>query len=392
MEFTDRESKRIIHLPGRIDAENASAAEQELNELAAVEGKQIELDAGQLEYISSAGLRILMNLKRRLESLRIVEVSQEVYEILDVTGFTALLDVQKRLRELSVDGCPMIGRGGNGEVYRLDAETILKLYNEGASLDKIAAEKKYATEAFAAGLPCAISYDTVKVGTRYGIVFELLHAKTVGELVMSDPASIPRLGREMGELMRQLHGTAMPEGRLPRMTDKVLGWIDYIEEKNMGKDDADLMRKVALSIPEKDTLLHCDFHEGNVMIQGEELLLIDLDDICTGNPVYDLSAHYTGHVIGAKAAPESIRKSMGMDVKTAMAMYRNTMEAYLGTQDLSSYEQAMQLFSLFSMLVYLGKGKDSSNMNAQRAAGLMEQVLPKFRQLAPVIMQTVQKI
>lgn len=97
---------------------------------------------------------------------------------------------------VSVEGCELIGKGGNGEVYRLDSETILKVYNESASLDKIAQENKYATAAFKEGLPCAIAYDTVRVGNRYGIVFELLNAVPVGKVVSAHPEQLPGLGAD----------------------------------------------------------------------------------------------------------------------------------------------------------------------------------------------------
>ena len=383
-----------IYLEGRIDSSNAPATEQAL--LAAVSeapGANIAIDAEKLEYISSAGLRVLMKLRRQAKAaLPVMNVSAEVYEIFEVTGFTELLEVQRKLRQVSVEGCELIGQGGNGSVYRLDAETILKLYNEGASLEKIALEKKYATAAFTAGLPCAIAYDTVRCGNRYGIVFELLNAVNVGKAVDRDPDLIPKLGRAMGELFRQLHTTELAAGTVPRMTEKLAGWIDYLEEKYIDPSDAALMRQVASAIPERNTLIHADFHEGNVMVQGEELILIDLDDICIGNPLYDYIGHYMSHVLAAKSAPEVVRLSMGMSVETAYEMYKRTLLAYMDTEDearLAAHEQNMQLLSMFFMLVFLAKSKDSRNLTPERIQGTLAQVLPLFRQSASRICEVV---
>ena len=390
MKTTLENNDLTICLEGRVDSNNAPAVEQEI--MSAVRnapGAHVVLDAGQLEYISSAGLRMLMKLRKQAgTALSVLNASPEVYDIFEVTGFTALFDIRRRLRQVSIDGCEMIGRGGNGEVYRLDQETILKPYNEGTSLEKIALEKKYATAAFTAGLPCAIAYDTVQSGNRYGIVFELLNAVIVGRAVNQDPALIPEMGKSMGALLRQLHTTEMPAGVLPKMNDKMTAWIDYLEEKYLDHADAELMRSVLAAFPEKNTLVHADFHEGNVMLQGNELILIDLDDICTGNPLFDLVAHYAGHVLAAKAAPEGMRYSMGMEAETGLAMYRHTIQAYLGTDDaqqLADYEQSMQLLMLFFTLIYLAKGKDSKNLTPERAQGVLTQILPQFRQMAPMI-------
>ena len=386
----------IIYLEGRIDSNNAPILERDIiSHMNAHPEADLSIDASDLEYISSAGLRILMKLRKKTgKAFPVLNVSPEVYDIFQVTGFTELFDIRKRLRQVSIEGCELIGQGGNGAVYRLDPETILKLYNKGTSLDKIALEKTYATAAFTAGLPCAIAYDTVQSGDQYGIVFELLNAVTVGKAVDQNPDLIPKMGESMGHLLKQLHTTEMPDGVLPKMTDKVTEWIDYLEEEYLDHEDAELMRSVLAAIPEKNTLVHADFHEGNVMLQGDELILIDLDDICTGNPLFDLIGHYSGHVLAAKTAPEAIRASSGMSKETVLAMYRQTIKAYLGTDDeqqLAAYEQRMQLMTLFFTLIYLAKGKDSKNLTPERVQGIIEQILPQFRQMAPMICQIVQE-
>jgi hypothetical protein len=91
----------------------------------------------------------------------------------------------------------------------------------------------------------------------------------------------------------------------------------------------------------------------------------------------------------AELVLDSVRLSMGMDVDAAFAMYRRTIETYLGATDLAGYEQSMQLLSMFHMLLYLAKGKDSKNLTPERVQGLLGMVLPQFRQYAPMIMNVV---
>ena len=144
-------STNTLQLSGRIDSVNAAEWETKLAGQLDTE-KETIFDAAALEYISSAGLRVLLKIQKSLsQKARIVNVSPDVYEILEVTGFSELFDVTKRLRKVSVDGCEVIGQGGNGTVYRIDRETIIKVYNPGTSMEKIALEKKYAREAFKNG-------------------------------------------------------------------------------------------------------------------------------------------------------------------------------------------------------------------------------------------------
>ena len=104
MRYQEENGVLVISLEGRIDSVNAAQVEKELFEIVeAGEDRKVELDASGLEYISSAGLRVLMKLlQTRGEPVTITGVSQEVYEILDVTGFTELFTVKKALRQISM--------------------------------------------------------------------------------------------------------------------------------------------------------------------------------------------------------------------------------------------------------------------------------------------------
>ena len=78
-----------IQLKGRIDSSNAAQTEQEvLAQLENCAGGELVIDMKELEYISSAGLRMILRLKKDYPDIRIVDVNPEVYDILDMTGFT----------------------------------------------------------------------------------------------------------------------------------------------------------------------------------------------------------------------------------------------------------------------------------------------------------------
>ena len=72
---------------------------------------------------------------------------------------------EKPMREISVEGCELLGKGGNGAVYRLDDETIVKVYfGARNSLEKIKRNRETTRSAFVQGIPTMITFDTVRVG------------------------------------------------------------------------------------------------------------------------------------------------------------------------------------------------------------------------------------
>ena len=86
-----------VEIIGRLDASTAPQLEKELNtSLNSV--KSLVLDFKQLEYIASAGLRVLLVAQKRMNkqgSMIIKNVSEDVKEVLDMTGFINFLNIEE---------------------------------------------------------------------------------------------------------------------------------------------------------------------------------------------------------------------------------------------------------------------------------------------------------
>ncbi len=283
--------KNIIKLTGRIDTNNASAWEKTIMEQFDPNAETV-LDASELDYISSAGLRVLMKLRKQCpHGLTVVEVSPEVYDIFEMTGFTELLQVEKRFREISIDGCEVIGEGFFGTVYRIDSETIVKVYHTPDSLPMIRNEQHLAKRAFVKGVPTAISYDIVKVGNQYGSVFELLDAASFNEHLKQEPEHFDILLRQYVDFLKLIHQAEMDLDTLPMAKNIFIGYLDIIRDYLADDQFAQLHRMLS-TLPDDLHMVHGDFQMKNVMLVGDEPMLIDMDTISTGQPIFDLQALY----------------------------------------------------------------------------------------------------
>ena len=81
MNITYRIDKEILYIAieGRIDASNASVAETKIMEIKEQnQGKHLVVDADLLEYISSAGLRVILRLRKEEPKLAIINVASDV--------------------------------------------------------------------------------------------------------------------------------------------------------------------------------------------------------------------------------------------------------------------------------------------------------------------------
>ena len=335
MQVTYRIDKDILYIAveGRIDASNAAEAEERIFGIKAENpDTHTVIDADNLEYISSAGLRVILRLRKEEPKLAIINVAPDVFEVLDMTGFTDMITVEKAYRRMSVDGCEFIAKGANGAVYRYDDETILKTYFAKDALPEIKQERENARRAFVLGINTAIPYGIVRVGDGYGTVTELLNAVSVTQLVRNNPDDITEAVKYYVDMLKNIHAVEAEDGELPDMKETALAWADFVS-KYIPKEQGDKLRALIEAVPKQNTLLHGDYHTNNIMVQNGEPLLIDMDTLCMGHPVFELGSMFNAFIGYSELSHENMMQFFGYSFETAGKFWDKALKAYLGTDD-----------------------------------------------------------
>ena len=354
MRVYEEEDKVVLNLPGQIDAMNSNDIEADISKaIEPYEGKDICLDASETSYISSSGLRVLLRLEKKLKKkLSLRNVSPDVYEIFSVTGFNEILNIRKKEREVSVDGCEVLGKGAVGTVYRLDEDTVVKVFNNGKdSLPIIEQEQKASRQAFVNGLPTAIPFDIVKVGDQYGVVYEMLDAHSFNSLVVKDPSSLKKLIPLFVSFLHTIHKLEAKPGEFSYIKDQYLDKLDEMSEL-LGEDVTARVRALMEKMPDDNHLVHGDSQFKNIMLSDNEIRVIDMDTLGMGDPVFEFAALYVTYVIFYEVDPKNQTRFLGMDKDTAAAIFNQTLKTYLkDTPEL--LERALMKIQLAGYLRYL---------------------------------------
>ncbi len=363
--FTEvKDDRLIIHLQGRIDSTNAQETERLIMDaIGENEGKIPSFDMSELDYISSAGLRVLMKVRKMGSAdIAITEVSPEIYEILDTTGFVELFKVKKRMRRINVDGLEVIGKGFYGTVYRLDPDTIVKVYDSPDAISMIENEKKMAKMAFLKGVPTAISYDIVRVGNSYGSVFELLNAKTFNDLLIDDPGKIDDIIGQYVELIKQVHDTQAEQGVLPSARDVFLTTVEGLREY-LPQDVFVKARDLISGIEDDNHLIHGDIQMKNVMLADGEPMLIDMDTLSMGQPIFDLQGLYVTYRAFEEDDPTNSMDFLGISNEMCENIWRKTLSLYFGTEDEESLKRIEDKICVLAYVRFLSiiTGTDLKN-------------------------------
>ena len=335
MDITYRIDKNILYIAmeGRIDASNAAEAEAKIfsikNDNA---GKHTVVDADKLEYISSAGLRVILRLRKEEPKLAIINVAPDVYEVLDMTGFTDMVTVEKAYRRMSVEGCEFIAKGANGAVYRYDDETIVKTYFAKDALPEIKQERENARRAFVLGINTAIPYGIVRVGDGYGTVTELLNAVSVTKLIRNNPDDMREAATYYIDMLKSIHQTHVEDGEVPDMKETALDWADFVAA-HIPEEQGRKLRALIEAVPKQNTLMHGDYHTNNIMVQNGEPLLIDMDTLCMGHPVFELGSMFNAFVGYSELDHDNMLDFFGYTFETAGRFWDMSLKMYLGTDD-----------------------------------------------------------
>lgn len=348
MRFEHKGHEMTIFLEGRIDSSSAPQTEKEIElKLQDFSGSLI-IDAENLTYISSVGLRVLLKLLKRFKTMRIINVSTELYEIFEMTGFTEIMDVEKAYRIFDVTGAELIGEGANGKVYRIANDLIIKVYKDASSLEDIKRERELSRTAFVLGIPTAIPFDVVKVGDTYGSVFEMLNAKSLAELLRDDASQVDYVAEKTVELAKTLHSTEAP-ANLAMQSETAREWL---AEAQAAFDEDHFAKLTSLinAIPEPGTMLHGDLHIKNIMQQDEDALLIDMDTLCTGHPIYELAFIYNAYEGFGICDKDVISRFLQVDASVAEQLLHRILSLYLDTEDEEKIEEVKEKASVIGLL------------------------------------------
>ena len=335
MNITYRLNNNILYigLDGRVDAANAQEVEKQIFEIKdAHPNTHTVIDADALTYISSAGLRIILRLKKADTNLAIINVVPEVYDVFDMTGFVEMVKIEKAYRKMSVEGCDFLAKGANGAVYRYNDETILKVYYGEDTLPEIEQERANARKAFVMGIKTAIPYGIVRVGKEYGTVTELLNAVSVSKMIKNNPDNLEEAANYYVGMIKHIHSINAEGEDLPSNKEGFKKWLDFLKP-HLPENQFNKLLNLVNAVPETNTMLHGDYHTNNIMIQNGEAVLIDMDTLSVGHPIFEFGYMYNAFIGYSAANPLNVLGFLGYPIEVSTKFWRLSLEKYFDTKD-----------------------------------------------------------
>ena len=368
MQTSTENNNLLLYLEGRIDTSNAGQTEQEIFSALDKTDKTPAFDAGKLTYISSAGLRVLLKVSKSFKEKLVIEnVSEDVYDIFNTTGFTELFDVkaagdintEKPMREISIEGKEKIGITGLNTVYRLDDETVVKVYLPSVNYDiHIKKEQENARNAFVAGVPAVIPFDVVKVGDSYGLVYEMQNCRMLWDVMIDDKAHLEDYTRRYAQTIKKVHSIKANKELFSSSKALMLSTVKKLSGLFV-HDEIEKFIRLIENIPERDTFLINNCYPNNAILQNDELLLVNFGVSGYGHPITDVSNMYMRFCHDLSFRSESERKIISdITEEERKQIWKTFISEYLGTIDKQLLEKTNEQIRIYSfalrMFAYIG--------------------------------------
>lgn len=315
MEVTHNAGSVLITLPTRIDANNAAAFEKELFAVEQLQdAEEILLDAKDLAYISSLGLRVVLKLAKKFKTTPtlVINASNEVYSVFDVTGMTSFIKVSKKRRVVDLSSAKFLASGMFGAVYRVNDEQILKVFNDLTAERKIQEIVDTMRIAFTHDIPTVIPFEVVVTEKGFGILLELLNAEILATLMHDNPKDFDRYAIEMAKLAKTLADTEFEDGLLKNHNDVMTDIVESVAEY-LTPEEISVLKSYVDLVPRRNSGVHGDLHARNIMIMDGKPLLIDMDEFCCGHPVWEVAGTHMIYQTVPHLPEEIFRKQIGLD-------------------------------------------------------------------------------
>ena len=348
-----------LRFPEKLDTNNAKAFLEEV--LLKIEGLPDETmligDMDKTEYVSSAGLRILVIISKKHKNFKLINATMSVFDTIDMTGITRFLKTERKIIRIEPIKDEPLAQGSNGSVYVIENDIIVKMFTGKTSEEEINEELYNAKTALSLGVPSVICYSLVSDGENLGIMFERMDSASMSSVVYSDYDNFNTYARRFAELFKEIHSINDYEQELNPVKDR---FDDLIKTASyLSEDERSKMRAFLEAVPERDNIIHGDFHPNNIGFNCGEFIILDMAEIGYGNPVFDFMASYydlifSGKTIGVEH-PEVTKKFFGLEVGELVMLWDALLADYfpdLTDEKKSFFNETINMMLGFKLMLF----------------------------------------
>jgi thiamine kinase len=194
--------------------------------------------------------------------------------------------MRDEMAQVTVEGLRKIGEGREAELFEWEGGRVLRLLRWSDDVAKLEREAAAMGAARAAGVRAPEVFEVVTVEGRAGMVMERVDGPDLLTEIGRRPWLLFGAARESGRFQARLHGVKAPAAA-PELRLKVR--LGIHQGGGLPREYAERALSLLEGLPDGETLLHGDFHPGNLLMTPAGLVLIDWPNAARGEPTADVA-------------------------------------------------------------------------------------------------------
>ena len=159
-------------------------------------------------------------------------------------------------------------------------------------------------------------------------------------MIVAEPENKDKYIKIFADLLKEIHETEVKEGLLPSNKQTALGWAKWLEEHIPAETYQKLYRLID-EIPESNHMLHGDYHTNNVHYANGEAILIDMDTLSTGNPIFEFASIYLAYRGYGEVDKSMVEDFLKLDFETAGYILKKLFDFYFEGKDEAYKEKVL---------------------------------------------------
>ncbi|MBR4767490.1 MAG: phosphotransferase [Lachnospiraceae bacterium] len=248
---------------------------------------------------------------------------------------------------IDVTGLPVIGEGYHSIIYHLGNGKIVKVYRDPDVLNDIRRERKNSEIACRLGIPTDRPYSIVRAGSLYGLVFHELNAPSAAAVLKEHPERFDEVVRLSVDLLKTIHIKESRKNELSDIRERMAGIVLFLKPYLPG-DAHEKLSRLFDEVPYSRHLIHGDFHVKNILIENGRAMVVDMDTLSTGHPVFEFSSMHKAYIGYSEEDPDSVERFLGLDSGTAVRFFESSLRLYLGSPNEDAFRDVYDKIRLLS--------------------------------------------
>jgi len=277
------------------------------------------------------------------------------------------------MKEIDLSASRIIGKGQCSQVYQIAENRVVKLFEDSMSKEDIQKEYDINCEAFNSGLASVQCFGLVTYKGRLGIEMEKVNGICLEQAILDSNDEPDKFAINFAQNLLMINSKRGDLSIMPAADEFYSTCVKKcLQDRWISEFESEKLLQMIKEIPQKDLMIHGDYHVLNMMVDNGSMKMIDLADCMTGNAIYDLMVaniylHYLP--LNMKELYSTLIK---IPPETSLYMWDIFLKTYFDTESEKRIFNIKRVLDKYSMLKIILAPYSFSNLPKESLDGFVK--------------------